>query len=248
MLDETFYIDGVDMRTLGVYLQQPIEVSGLVRDVETVSIEGRNGDLIFDKGRFLNRKGKAVCYALSPTGDITSAMTAINAVLLNGFGYREIKQSEDPAHFWKARITNGADIMYRMAHLNPFTIEFDIEPEHWAVDGKKKVGLLVNEKNEVQNSHSGVAKPIIILSVSAGKVVLSVNDNSVILRNVTAFSPLVLDSATGNAYYEDGKNVNSHVEGDILALNLKQGKNLITYSQIDGTIYYTNYIPRWWDL
>ena len=50
MLDETFYLDGIDARSVGIRLQAQIEFSKAVPVVESKAIPGRNGNLIFETG------------------------------------------------------------------------------------------------------------------------------------------------------------------------------------------------------
>ena len=52
MLNETFYLDGIDARSMGVQLQKIIEFSEAVPIYETKTIPGRNGDLIFETGSY----------------------------------------------------------------------------------------------------------------------------------------------------------------------------------------------------
>ena len=54
MLDETFYLDGIDARTVGIRLQKPITFSEPVPIVESENVPGRNGSLIYDYESFEN--------------------------------------------------------------------------------------------------------------------------------------------------------------------------------------------------
>ena len=48
MLNETFYIDGVDAASAGIHLQKPIVFSESVPNVESKTIPGRIGAVIVD--------------------------------------------------------------------------------------------------------------------------------------------------------------------------------------------------------
>ena len=58
MLNETFYLDGIDARSAGIQLQAPIEFSEAVPVVEAQTIPGRNGDLIWETGSYENKDGQ----------------------------------------------------------------------------------------------------------------------------------------------------------------------------------------------
>ena len=62
MLNETFYLDGIDARSAGIQLQAPIEFSEAVPIFEAQTIPGRNGDLIWETGSYENRSGSASCF------------------------------------------------------------------------------------------------------------------------------------------------------------------------------------------
>ena len=64
MLNETFYIDGVDAASAGIHLQKPIVFSEAVPNIESKTIPGRNGAFIFDTGSYKNRSGSASCFCL----------------------------------------------------------------------------------------------------------------------------------------------------------------------------------------
>ena len=49
-----FTFDGVDSKTYGVYITQEAAFDAAERDVEMISIAGRNGEYALDRGRFLN--------------------------------------------------------------------------------------------------------------------------------------------------------------------------------------------------
>ena len=50
MLNETFYLDGIDAASAGIHLQKPIVFSEAVPNIESKTIPGRNGSLVFDTG------------------------------------------------------------------------------------------------------------------------------------------------------------------------------------------------------
>ena len=123
MLNETFYLDGVDARSVGIHLQKPIEFSEAVPVVEAQTIPGRNGDLIWETGSYENRSGSASCFCLQK--DVEKAVSSAGRFLMGKKGYRRLETSDDPDHYWMARVENSPQISMRLRTLAPFEISFD---------------------------------------------------------------------------------------------------------------------------
>lgn len=261
MRNETFYLDDVDVRDYGICLQRPVTVSGLVPIVEVTHIPGRNGDLIFDTGAYENRSGTADCFLLHDRVDLS--IDAAARFLLSNHGYRKLQLSDDPNHYYMARITNGVDIEQRMRLLNPFSIKFDCMPQRWAVDGDEEIQISdLNVSTSVYNSHSGDAKPLIMTSSLVGAT-FQVNSLklTVAMDEEADQSDLIyIDSEDKNVYlykYVSGKlvieNANDRItlveviggsERDTTTFpTLFSGEN--TVKLISGNGIFIK--PRWWD-
>ena len=96
MLDETFYLDGIDAMSVGLRLQSPIAFSKAVPVIESQTIPGRNGNLIFETGSYENRVGTASCFCLQE--DVERAISSAGRFLMGKNGYRRLETSDDPDH------------------------------------------------------------------------------------------------------------------------------------------------------
>ena len=94
MLNETFYLDGIDARSAGIQLQAPIEFSEAIPIVEAQTIPGRNGDLVRYTGSYENRSGSASCFCLQK--DVEKAVSSAGRFLMGKKGYRRLETSDDP--------------------------------------------------------------------------------------------------------------------------------------------------------
>lgn len=235
MLNETFYLEGVDALSVGIRLQKPIEFSSAVPIVETVSIPGRSGLLTLDTGAYENRAGRASCFLLSQNA-INTVSSASN-FLLSTHGYRRLECSNDQDHYWLARVKNGARIEDRLSVLNPFEIEFDCMPQKWLKSGETKVS--VSNGGKLNNPYGGIASPLIIV-YGNGYGKLNVGSYTVTINSMS--NVLYLDSETENAYNDNGnQNLNIY---SVEFPKLIQGENNISFS---GGITKIEIIPRWWD-
>lgn len=127
MLDETFYLDGVSAKSYGIYLQAPIEISGLVPIYEEISIPGRNGTIFRETGAYKNRTAKAKCFCLC--GNVADALRSVDQFLFSSLGYRKLSLSGDMEWYWEAVVTSGPKVEVRAGKLAPFEITFSCKPQ-----------------------------------------------------------------------------------------------------------------------
>lgn len=240
MLDETFYLDGIDARTVGIRLQKPITFSEPVPIVESENVPGRNGSLIYDYESFENRTGKAICYCLG--NNVEMLVRAANKFLFSSTGYRRLETSDDPNHFWLARISSGARIELRKGKLAPFEITFDCKPQRFLKSGELATSFFGSDDGYVFYNQTGFdAKPLINV-YGNGAGTLKIGKYTVEIGN-SGYSPVILDCDTQNAYSASG-NLNKYVNAPEFPV-LVPGENQITFSELISSV---EIVPRWWEL
>ena len=238
MLNETFYLDGVDACSVGICLQKALEFSAPVPVCESISVAGRNGNLTISTGAFENRTGKAVCYALN--ADIANAIADINNFLVFPHGYRRLETSNDADHFWMARVVNGARIENRARMLNPFEIEFDCKPQRFLKDGEYKLTYISPSGKIFPNPTAFNAKPLLIVNgVGAGSVAI----NGVVIEIEDIKGSVCIDFESGNAYW-GAENRNKYIFAERFP-ELPPGSCGYAF---DGGVESISIIPRWWTL
>lgn len=236
MLDETFYIDGIDARSVGIQLQKPIEFSEAVPIAETQTIPGRNGDLIFETGSYENRGGSASCFCLQK--EVEKAISSAGRFLMGKKGYRRLETSDDPDHFWLARVENSPQIAMRLRTLAPFDIGFDCKPQRFVKSGEK--AIVFTENGSLLNQYGQIALPFIkVYGNDAGS--LTIGDYTVEVLSLDG--SLYLDSETQNAYNERG-NKNMTINAPEFPV-LNEGDIQVSFS---GGIERLEIKPRWWEL
>ena len=236
MLNETFYLDGIDARSVGIQLQAPIEFSEAVPIVEAQTIPGRNGDLIWETGSYENRGASASCFCLQK--DVERAIGSAGRFLMGKKGYRRLETSDDPDHYWMARVENSPQIAMRLRTLAPFDIGFDCKPQRFVKSGEYAIGF--TESGSIFNQYGQIALPLItIYGQGAGS--LTIGDCTVEVKSLDGV--LHLDSDTQNAYNNSGdKNMNINAP---VFPTLQDGETMIAFS---GGVERVEIIPRWWEL
>ena len=236
MLNETFYLDGIDARSAGIQLQAPIEFSEAVPVVEAQTIPGRNGDLIWATGSYENRSGSASCFCLQK--DVEKAISSAGRFLMGKKGYRRLETSDDPDHYWMARVENSPQIAMRLRTLAPFEIGFDCKPQRFVKSGEN--AIVFQQNSSLFNQYGQIALPFITLyGQGAGR--LTIGDCIVEVKALNGM--LYLDSETQNAYNNNG-NQNLNINAPVFPV-LGDGEMPIAFS---GGIQRVEIIPRWWEL
>ena len=236
MLKETFYLDGIDARSAGIQLQSPIEFSEAVPVVKAQTIPGRNGDLIWETGSYENRSGSASCFCLQK--DVEKAISSAGRFLMGKKGYRRLETSDDPDHYWMARVENSPQIAMRLRTLAPFEIGFDCKPQRFVKAGENAVVFTSN--GSLFNQYGQIALPLISV-YGGGQGFVTIGDCVVEIYDMD--SVLYIDSETQNAYNNNG-NQNMYINAPVFP-TLPHGEIPIAFS---GHIERIEIIPRWWEL
>ena len=236
MLNETFYLDGIDARSAGIQLQAPIEFSEAVPVVEAQTIPGRNGDLIWETGSYEHRSGSASCFCLQK--DVEKAISSAGRFLMGKKGYRRLETSNDPDHYWLARVENSPQIAMRLRTLAPFEIGFDCKPQRFVKAGENAVVFTSN--GAMFNQYGQIALPFITL-YGRGAGWLTIGNCNIEVKALDGM--LYLDSDTQNAYNVNG-NQNMNINAQIFP-TLSDGEEQISFG---GGIDRIEIIPRWWEL
>lgn len=236
MLNETFYLDGIDARSAGIQLQAPIEFSEAVPVVEAQTIPGRNGDLIWETGSYENRSGSASCFCLQK--DVEMAISSAGRFLMGKKGYRRLETSNDPNHYWMARVENSPQIAMRLRTLAPFDIGFDCKPQRFVKDGENPVEFI--GRGSFFNQYGQKALPFITL-YGQGTGWVTIGDCVVDVKSMDGV--LFLDSETQNAY-NSGGNQNQNINAPVFPV-LDAGEIPVSFG---GGVDRVEIIPRWWEL
>jgi phage-related protein len=185
MLNETFYLDGVDARSAGIYLQSPVSFSEAVPVVEAQTIPGRNGDILFYTGSYENRSGSASCFCLQK--DVEKAVSSAGKFLTEKRGYRRLETSNDPDHYWMARVENSPQIAMRLRTLAPFEIGFDCKPQRFLKSGESPVVFTSNGSmfnGSIFNPYGQAALPLVVVYFRGLRCVIEIGDKRVILNSM----------------------------------------------------------------
>ena len=153
-------------------------------------------------------------------------------------GYRRLETSDDPNHYWMARVENSPQMEMRVRVLAPFDISFDCKPQRFLKSGENAV--VFTASGSLSNQYGQTALPLITL-YGQGVGTLTIGNCVVEVKELDEI--LFLDSDTQNAYNDSG-NQNMKINAPTFP-TLPDGETQISFS---GGIERVEIVPRWWEL
>lgn len=235
-----FYFNGEDSRKMGIFISERKIFGSPARDVEYVSIPGRSGDLIVDKGRY---KNTTIEYSVSIFRNVADKIRVITEWLNRKKGYVELWDTYDPDYYRYASFSNGFDAEDGKSGIATFKITFNCKPYRYKIDG---AGTIATTKKTlyINNPESIESKPKIQVTGSGenGYITLTgntqhPNNQQITISKINGYIDIDAESQTATKGTE---NLNGVINtADII---LVPGENRI---EIGGAINKISIQPRW---
>lgn len=254
MAMKTFWFDGRSAAEFGISISGSETFNAAERDVETVSIPGRNGDLIVDKGRY---KNVPVSYPASICDDFAANAEAARAWLGSRVGYCRLEDDYDPEHFRLARFQGP--LSFTPGFLNKTaeaTIRFDCKPQRFLKSGDEPIPLELNGVTTVSNFTAFPAKPLIKVKCSEDFTVTidktTVQPAGIGVHKVDGHNSYIIDTESMLVYPPGVGDVypDTYIKGTLVdGLALLPGGNFVEVRcRVEGALQEAQIIPRWWTL
>ena len=228
-----FVYDGKNSQDLGLLISGEKTYNSPSRDVTTVSIPGRSGDLIIDNGRYNNIE---VSYTVSFRKDVPEKTRALKAWLLSSAGYRRLEDTYQPEYFRLAAISNATEFEISINLYGTAELIFNCNPFLFLKGGEQTVSIPASG-GRIYNPEYFESQPIITV-YGNGDGVLSVNNINYNLSDIDGY--VTINSEVG-LVYKGTENKNSTVNF-IEFPTLQVGENIIDWT---GGITKVEIIPRW---
>lgn len=229
------YYKGINSLEFCLFIQTKAAYDAAERDIEFISVPGRNGDLVKDNGRYRNI---SLPYGLALAKQDNRPFPDLVASIkhwLSGSEYNILWDSYDPRYFRYAAVEGGLNINSEIKNYGEFTVNFNCKPYRYSFDGQKPVEIPYTGA-QIFNPENMPSLPYIKI-YGNGNISLSINSETITLSNVSDY--IELDSETMNAY--KGINLlNSSMTGDFP--KLAPGVNTISYL---GEVTGVEIVPRW---
>ena len=130
-----FIFDGENSRDYGVYITD-VEVFGAPkRNVEMISIPGRNGNYALDKGSFENIPVKYKCVLGAGTEeDFNNGISDFRNWLASKVGYKTLSDEINLGEYRKGVFLEGMEVPTLNKQTGTFEVVFDCMPQRWLDD------------------------------------------------------------------------------------------------------------------
>lgn len=246
----------------GLYLRSAPKRAKPARQIEIVSIPGRNGRLRIDKGAYENT---TVVYDCFFSGGPEQASAIANWLYDAGAGYLELRDTYHPGVFCCAAFDGPFDAEDILSQLGIVSLTFDCKPQLWTDAGQQPVEfkLPISADNWsfdraavglLYNPYPFVAKPLIRIEGYANQLITVKNAAGESHLSCKTGPYAEIDCDLQNMYWDDiNENTGLDVSTDFPVL--APGENIIIMSRYDlqapsGSIYTPRLIitPRWWHL
>lgn len=232
---EYLTFDGTSSRDFEVWISGNGTFDAPERDVESIEIPGRNGDLHIDNERFRNI---SITYPAFITKDFRHNFDAFKAYMLSKRGYKRLEDSYHPDYYRLASYKNA--LSPDMAPLNragSFDIVFDCDPRRFLKSGEIVYTSTPSSRiSTMKNPTLYTAKPLLEVD-QVGTITING------IRIIVSAAPTIIDCDIEEAYYGA---INRN--GDITLMDGKFPSLVPGNNTIDHTMSTLKITPRWWTI
>lgn len=130
MSTHTLSVGGIDLTaTYGLYVDTAMSYNKPAKNVETISVPGRNGDLVIDYDTF---KNVVITYPCFMKGNFDEDFFRLMDTLAGMKGYQQIICSNDPTHYRDGvPIIQQAPKVKRLNKDGYFDLSFNCKPQRY---------------------------------------------------------------------------------------------------------------------
>lgn len=232
-----FIFNGKSSKDFGVYISGLNTFGAPERDVDIISISGRNGDLTIDNGRYKNID---VSYPAFIFDRFDNNIEGLRNFLLSQSGYKRLEDTYHPNEYRLARYKSGlTPKVIDELYAGEFDLTFDCYPQRYLKSGDQIITMTAD--GSLFNEYAQIAKPIIR---AYGTGSFTVGDVTVTINSADDYTDI--DCELQEAYKDDlTTNCNANITlDDGVFPSLISGENAIT---LDG-ITQLDIKPKWWIL
>ena len=208
-----------------------------IRTVEKTAIDGRNGDLINDKGRYEN---VSAFYPIVVMEDFEKNKRELASKFSSKIGYKRLEDTFDADIYRMARFNGITNLTVKPHHdAGTFVLNFDCKPQKYLKVGERPIKVLAGSNVKLMNPTGQVALPLIKVT-GTGTFIINGEEYTLLVNTSVVF----VDSEI-REIYEGNINRNNDFERYQYKMpTLIAGQNVIeTDSGVSLEI-----IPRWFEI
>ena len=138
--DHYFVIGGRPSSDFGIVCSSDNGFDAPARDVETISVQGRNGDLHIDKGRWEN---VSVTYTCTIERDFVRKFGEFRKFISSLRGYQRLEDTFHPGEYRMASLNGGIEVDQLGTRYNSgkFDLTFNCKPQRFLKSGEGSISI-----------------------------------------------------------------------------------------------------------
>ena len=209
---KAFSFDNMLSRDYGVYITSEAVYNAPERDVEMISIPGRNGAFALDNGRFENIEVKYPAGIFADNeADFAQAVSDLRNFLCSKQGYCRLTDEYNPGEYRMAIYKSGLEVSPVQLKAGEFEIIFECKPQRWLTSGETEI--TVSDGDTITNPTRFESSPIIKVE---GYGTISTGGQSITVESVPVGNVFLANSKSETVTYPDNvsaimADVTSHV-------------------------------------
>ena len=193
--------DGTSSRNYGVYITGEAVYNAPERDVEMITIPGRNGTFAMDKGRFENiTVSYPASIDASTEADYRQALSDFRNFLCSKKGYVRLSDDYNPDEYRMAVYKSGLEVTTAQLRAGEFDIVFECKPQRFLTSGE--TAATVANNGTLTNPTAFDASPTLqvtgygnIKANGYGIELINATVGAVTLADPTKYSPVTFSTA-----------------------------------------------------
>jgi phage-related protein len=227
-------INGVPSDRFNIELSGSGTFDSPTRDIEKVSVAGRNGDLTFDNGRFENTP---VRYPAFITKNFKNSIRDFEDFLGSLRGYARIEDTYHPEEFRLGIYTEGLrPNVTAQNRAGDFDIVFDCKPQRFLKSGERAV--VFESDGQIMNPTLQKALPVIRVY---GTGTVGIGDTTITIMSCDEYVDIDCDTMDA---YKGAVNCNGDITLSTIEFpSLGAGATAIA---LGGDVTRVEITPRWW--
>lgn len=230
-----FTYKGKSSHEMDLKLENNLVFTAPSRDIEFVTVDGKDGDIAFDKRRYESVIRSIPCTLIpNDRTDIEQLIHNINDWLSTDVGYHDFTWSGDASFVYKAIVSEGYDIQRLLSRYGKTVLSFRFHPIKYLASSL--VERSVANNSNINNPYNLPAKPIIRL-IGNGNLKIYIGDELLDLRNV--LNGITIDCETQTVTSANGQFTEFDKMFSYPFPSLKPGNNTITFSENVQEMYIT---------
>ena len=219
-----FTYKGKSSRDMGLQINGNLEFEAPRRDVNLVSVAGRDGDLVMDNGRFEAVTKTINCRLKTDDESVESVVNRIHNWLAVDVGYHDFLWSGDPAFTYLAMVESPSRTERVLSKLARMALKFRLHPVKYLTSSLTE--QRITSGTVIDNPFVLDAKPVIRV-VGTGTLNFTIGGQEFELRNID--NGITVDSESMTVASFDGRDMEfDKLYGSFPVL--KPGDNLISFS------------------